>query len=67
MPNVFQALADEARARNLPIAAHVPLMMTADEAGPRALPWTVLGLILSLVPWRHMGRVAGGPTPCTPY
>ena len=35
MPNVFQALADEARARNLPIAAHVPLMMTADEAGPR--------------------------------
>lgn len=35
MPDVFQALADAARARDMPIAAHVPLMMTADEAGPR--------------------------------
>jgi hypothetical protein len=35
MPDVFGALVDEARARDMPIAAHVPLMMTADEAGPR--------------------------------
>ncbi|MEQ8991762.1 MAG: amidohydrolase family protein, partial [Pseudomonadales bacterium] len=32
-PEVFQALVDAARARDLPIAAHVPLTLTADEAG----------------------------------
>ncbi len=36
MPQVFQALAAEARGQGLPIAAHVPLMMTADQAGPMA-------------------------------
>jgi len=35
-PAVFEVLADEARALDLPIAAHVPLMMTADAAGPLA-------------------------------
>ena len=34
-PAVFLDLVAEARARNLPIAAHVPLSMTADTAGPR--------------------------------
>lgn len=34
-PDVFAALADEAEARNLPIAAHVPLSMLARSAGPR--------------------------------
>jgi len=34
MPAVFDALVDAARARDLPVAAHVPLMMTADQAGP---------------------------------
>jgi imidazolonepropionase-like amidohydrolase len=34
-PEVFEALVAEARARGLPIAAHVPLMMTADVAGPQ--------------------------------
>lgn len=33
-PEVFEALADEARSLGLPIASHVPLMMTADAAGP---------------------------------
>ena len=35
-PEVFDALADEARRAGLPIAAHVPLTMTADVAGPVA-------------------------------
>jgi imidazolonepropionase-like amidohydrolase len=34
-PDVFEALVAEARAQGLPIAAHVPLMMTADSAGPQ--------------------------------
>lgn len=34
-PEVFAALVTAARERNLPIAAHVPLSMTADVAGPR--------------------------------
>jgi imidazolonepropionase-like amidohydrolase len=34
-PDVFAALVAAARARNLPIAAHVPLTMTADDAGPQ--------------------------------
>jgi len=33
-PDVFRALVFSARERHLPIAAHVPLTMTADEAGP---------------------------------
>ena len=33
-PEVFEALAAEARSLGMPIAAHVPLMMTADQAGP---------------------------------
>ena len=33
-PDVFEALAAAARERNLPIAAHVPLSMTALYAGP---------------------------------
>jgi hypothetical protein len=33
-PDVFRALVAAARARRLPIAAHVPLTMVADEAGP---------------------------------
>lgn len=33
-PEVFAALVSEARSRNLPIASHVPLSMTADTAGP---------------------------------
>lgn len=33
-PEVFEALAAEARSLDLPIASHVPLMMTADAAGP---------------------------------
>lgn len=33
-PEVFAALVEEARALDLPIAAHVPLMSTAEEAGP---------------------------------
>jgi len=32
-PEIFEALVAEARARGLPVAAHVPLMMTADDAG----------------------------------
>jgi cytosine/adenosine deaminase-related metal-dependent hydrolase len=35
-PEVFAALATAARSRNMPIASHVPLMMTADQAGPLA-------------------------------
>ena len=35
-PDVFEVLAAEARAAGLPIASHVPLMMTADAAGPLA-------------------------------
>ncbi|TNF90414.1 MAG: hydrolase, partial [Gammaproteobacteria bacterium] len=35
-PEVFEVLAAEARAAGLPIASHVPLMMTADRAGPLA-------------------------------
>lgn len=34
-PDVFDALVREAHSRGLPIAAHVPLTMTADVAGPR--------------------------------
>lgn len=34
-PEVFEALVAAARQRGLPIAAHVPLTMTADQAGPR--------------------------------
>jgi imidazolonepropionase-like amidohydrolase len=34
-PEVFDALVAAARARDLPIAAHVPLTMTADQAGPQ--------------------------------
>lgn len=33
-PDVFAALAEEARARDLPIASHVPLSMLASSAGP---------------------------------
>ena len=33
-PAVFEVLAAEARKAELPIASHVPLMMTADAAGP---------------------------------
>ena len=33
-PEVFRALVNAAREANLPIASHVPLMMTAREAGP---------------------------------
>ncbi|HEY5647053.1 MAG TPA: amidohydrolase family protein [Pseudomonadales bacterium] len=35
-PEVYRVLADEARALGLPIASHVPLLMTADQAGPMA-------------------------------
>lgn len=35
-PDVYRVLADEARALDLPIASHVPLLMTADQAGPLA-------------------------------
>ncbi len=35
-PDVYQALVDAARSENLPIASHVPLMLTADQAGPLA-------------------------------
>ncbi len=35
-PGVFEVLAAEAREAGLPIASHVPLMMTADRAGPLA-------------------------------
>jgi hypothetical protein len=35
-PAVFRALAAAARAQGMPIASHVPLMMTADHAGPLA-------------------------------
>jgi len=35
-PDTYQALADAAREIDLPIASHVPLMMTADQAGPLA-------------------------------
>ena len=35
-PDVYQALVDAARRENLPIASHVPLMLTADQAGPLA-------------------------------
>jgi len=34
-PEVFDALAEAAAGRGLPIAAHVPLSMTAEAAGPR--------------------------------
>jgi len=34
-PDVFEALVTAARQRGLPIAAHVPLTMTADQAGPQ--------------------------------
>ena len=33
-PEVFEALVESARARDLPIAAHVPLTLLADQAGP---------------------------------
>ena len=35
-PQTYQALVTAARARDMPIASHVPLMMTADTAGPLA-------------------------------
>ena len=35
-PEIFEVLAAEARAAGMPIASHVPLMMTADSAGPLA-------------------------------
>ncbi len=35
-PETYKALVAAARKRNLPIASHVPLMMTADIAGPLA-------------------------------
>jgi len=35
-PDVYRVLADEARKLGLPIASHVPLLMTADQAGPMA-------------------------------
>ncbi len=35
-PEVYSALVEEARAQNMPVASHVPLMMTADSAGPMA-------------------------------
>jgi len=35
-PDVYRVLAEEARAQGLPIASHVPLLMTADQAGPMA-------------------------------
>jgi hypothetical protein len=35
-PDTYAALVAAARARNMPIASHVPLMMTADAAGPLA-------------------------------
>jgi hypothetical protein len=35
-PETYEALAAAARKRDLPIASHVPLMMTADSAGPLA-------------------------------
>lgn len=35
-PDTYAALADAAAERNMPIASHVPLMMTADTAGPMA-------------------------------
>ena len=35
-PETYKALAAAARKRDLPIASHVPLMMTADIAGPLA-------------------------------
>ena len=34
-PEVFAALVESARVANIPIAAHVPLSMVADTAGPR--------------------------------
>jgi imidazolonepropionase-like amidohydrolase len=34
-PETFSALVEAARARGLPIAAHVPLSMVADQAGPQ--------------------------------
>ena len=33
-PDIFEALVDEARSLDLPIAAHVPLSMVASRAGP---------------------------------
>jgi hypothetical protein len=35
-PDVFAALAAAARSQDMPVASHVPLMMTADQAGPLA-------------------------------
>ena len=35
-PDVYADLVAAARSNNLPIASHVPLMLTADEAGPLA-------------------------------
>tara|TARA_X000000950_G_scaffold282446_1_gene381277 strand:- start:198 stop:1604 length:1407 start_codon:yes stop_codon:yes gene_type:complete len=35
-PAVYMSLVDAARSHGLPIASHVPLMFTADEAGPLA-------------------------------
>lgn len=35
-PDTYAALADAAVRRDMPIASHVPLMMTADTAGPMA-------------------------------
>ncbi|NCF45254.1 MAG: amidohydrolase family protein [Proteobacteria bacterium] len=35
-PATYDALVQAARSRSMPIASHVPLMMTADTAGPNA-------------------------------
>lgn len=35
-PATYDALVEAARSRSMPIASHVPLMMTADTAGPNA-------------------------------
>lgn len=35
-PDTYAALAEAASQRDMPIASHVPLMMTADSAGPMA-------------------------------
>jgi len=35
-PDVYSALVEEARLLDMPVASHVPLMMTADSAGPMA-------------------------------
>ena len=35
-PDVYAALVEEARVQGMPVASHVPLMMTAESAGPMA-------------------------------